>query len=993
MFNLRFGLAAMMCSAGVLMAMSSIAADHQEKIPSGISVAKPDSAPSADVDSPMGRLGRASANNAYISGAPMTGFPLSFGPQAVPAAAPTSGASTGDWSIVPSPNVPGGAASNILYDVSCVSATECWAVSHYNPGNVTQTLIQKWDGTAWAVVPSPNTSATQANLLSAISCTSSSNCWAVGDYTVGPNLKQTLTLHWDGVSWKVVPSPNPHSDQNSVLFDVACVSATDCWAVGGYRAAPPAVGPDRTLMLHWDGTAWSIVPSVNGPASPYSFLTSVTCVSSSDCWAVGHYDNGVALQTLIQRWDGSSWALAISDNSNPTRDNLLTAVTCASGTDCWAVGFQAGGGAWQTLAQRWNGLTWTITATPNTTSLRHNFFYGVGCASPTECWAVGLADDGTSDRTMVQRWNGTTWTIVESPNIVPTRDNAFYGVTCVAGSGCWTVGTFSPAVALHQTLIAAWNGTAWMAINSPNVPQKKTNILSDAECTSASDCWTVGFAYKGGGNPQTLIERWEGNAWTIVDSPNASTTQAHFLRGMTCNGASDCWAVGYYIPGGAAQTLIARWNGASWSLVPSPNTSAAANNFLNEIACSSATDCFAVGYARAGTINQTLIQHWDGNAWSIVSSPNTGADRANVLSDIACTSATDCWAIGSARENGIDKSLIQRWDGNAWTITTSPMTGATDNNALSAIACPSSTECWAVGSYYTDTEFISHTLVQRWDGTSWAIVNSPNSAATEENSLYGVGCAAAGNCWAVGSHTTASGLYRTMTQEWKGTGWNIVSSPNVSATNNSFLQAVACMPAADCWALGFHDVFSGVLQTLAMRHTSGPSVALSSAVSRKTHGAAGDFDIDLPLTGDPGIECRSGGPGNDHKIVLTFPGVVTFDGATLTSGAGSIVGTSGSGTTTVTVDLTGISNAQTIAVTLSNVSDGTLTNNVAVQMGVLLGDVTPNGSVNSSDVGATKSQSGSPTTASNFRADVTANGSINSSDVGTVKAASGTSLP
>ncbi len=131
----------------------------------------------------------------------------------------------------------------------------------------------------------------------------------------------------------------------------------------------------------------------------------------------------------------------------------------------------------------------------------------------------------------------------------------------------------------------------------------------------------------------------------------------------------------------------------------------------------------------------------------------------------------------------------------------------------------------------------------------------------------------------------------------------------------------------------------------------------------------------------------------EHQLVLTFPSAVTFATAAVTSGAGTVGSTSGSGATALTVNLTGVTNAQTITLTLANVSDGTLTNNVAIQMGVLLGDVTPNGMVNASDVGSAKAGSGQATTAANFRADVTANGVINSSDVGTVKAASGTSLP
>ena len=168
---------------------------------------------------------------------------------------------------------------------------------------------------------------------------------------------------------------------------------------------------------------------------------------------------------------------------------------------------------------------------------------------------------------------------------------------------------------------------------------------------------------------------------------------------------------------------------------------------------------------------------------------------------------------------------------------------------------------------------------------------------------------------------------------------------------------------------------------------------MQSAVSRKVHGAAGTFDINLPLTGNPGIECRSGGGGNNYQMVFTFPGAVTFSNAVVSSGTGSVGSSSGSGTNTITVNLSGVTNVQKITVTLQNASDGTNMGNVSVQMGVLVGDTTGNGSVNAGDVSQTKAQSGQAVTATNFRQDVTGNGTINASDVSSVKSQSGTALP
>lgn len=166
----------------------------------------------------------------------------------------------------------------------------------------------------------------------------------------------------------------------------------------------------------------------------------------------------------------------------------------------------------------------------------------------------------------------------------------------------------------------------------------------------------------------------------------------------------------------------------------------------------------------------------------------------------------------------------------------------------------------------------------------------------------------------------------------------------------------------------------------------------SGVVSRKLHGGT-PRDVNLPLTVSPGVECRSGGAANAYQVVLTFPSAVTFTGAAVTSGAGVVSGSFGGGTTTVTVNLTGIKNVQTVTVTLTGVSDGTTTGDLSVPMRVMVGDTSGNGTVNASDVAQTKSQLGLAVTNSNFRNDVNATGTVNASDVALVKAAVGTSVP
>ncbi|MGZ9006266.1 MAG: hypothetical protein ACXW20_21040, partial [Burkholderiales bacterium] len=172
-------------------------------------------------------------------------------------------------------------------------------------------------------------------------------------------------------------------------------------------------------------------------------------------------------------------------------------------------------------------------------------------------------------------------------------------------------------------------------------------------------------------------------------------------------------------------------------------------------------------------------------------------------------------------------------------------------------------------------------------------------------------------------------------------------------------------------------------------------LAPTAASSRKTHGSAGTFDVNLPLSGEPGVECRAAGAGGSHTMVIPFNNPVVSGNAAVTSGTGSLAGAPVFFDNTITVNLTGVADVQKITVTLNNVTDtfGQVLPPTEVSMNVLAGDTTGNKTVNSSDIGETKGQSGVAVTSANFRQDVTPNGAINASDIGLVKSRSGNTLP
>ncbi|MEY2555611.1 MAG: hypothetical protein QOF93_755, partial [Verrucomicrobiota bacterium] len=599
-----------------------------------------------------------------------------------PKVAPLISATAG-WTIVNSPDV---GAWQELRSVACISTSECWAVGYYHysgsdgsyySNTPDQTLILRWNGTSWSVVTSPNSSPTQANQLSSVTCASTSQCWAVGNYQSG-GTTQTLIEEWNGTSWSIVSSANASGELNSV----ACSSTSQCWAVGDV-----SIGSGRqTVIEQWNGTSWSVVSSPNFYL--IQVLEGVTCASASDCWAVG-FEGSSPAQTIIYHWDGTSWTFTGSPNTSTTANNTLNAVTCSSSTDCWAVGYSYTLTPQHALIAHWNGTSWSLVSS-NTSMTEPNRLNAVACVSATNCQAIG--GGGAGSQALIEKWNGTTWSVITPANI--TQPNGLSGISCTSASNCWAAGIYQNTSGFNQALIEHWDGTSWSVTNL-NVSAPQSNYLQGMTCTSPSECSAVGYFYNGYGYQQTLAARWDGSAWRIFDSGNISPMQDSMLKSVACT-SGDCWAVGQYISS-QTQTLIKRSSNLGiWTVVTSPNAGGASG--LDGVACPSSTECWAVGYYVNSGFLKALVEHWDGNSWSVFSSPDPSIN-ANAFNGVACASTSECWAVGYyVAGNGAARSLIEYWDGNSWSLVNSPNASAADNY-LEGVTCSSASNCWAVGYY------------------------------------------------------------------------------------------------------------------------------------------------------------------------------------------------------------------------------------------------------------------------------------------------------
>ena len=358
-------------------------------------------------------------------------------------------------------------------------------------------------------------------------------------------------------------------------------------------------------------------------------------------------------------------------------------------------------------------------------------------------------------------------------------------------------------VAAVAVPVAAAASVAWSTSFSP--PKRSGYEVAGFAARSAVDVWAVGLRPGGGCQFQTLTVHWDGSTWKVVPSPSDTTVNS-VLDGVTVAGTKQAWAVGTAgCPADQSRTLTEHWNGASWSIIASPNGGVQGNHFstLQAVTAISSGNVWAVG-EQEGIRNNVLttvplIEHWNGTRWSTVPVPTAAL---GALESVSATSASDVWAVGAGQQNG-QSAVALHFNGSSWKIVTMPAAPGT-SSGLNGVKAVSTTDAWAVGESFPDAGGPGKILTEHWNGTRWQVVNAPPVGGPSAlSALSSIGAAPTTGVWAVGFWVTdVAG--NSVVLHWTGGVWKQETTP--SASN---LFRVVVLPGSKLFASDLGTIFLG----------------------------------------------------------------------------------------------------------------------------------------------------------------------------------------
>ena len=682
-----------------------------------------------------------------------------------------------------------------LHAVSCPSSLECVTVGD---ASVSSGILLTTDGgSAWHPARVPSVPGGLTTLLG-VSCPTITVCFVVGDSSNGVAI---LNTDDQAISWSLQSPPSGLDKLNGI----SCPTSSMCIAVGD------TVNSGGVAIITTDGGAdWSYL--TNTPV--VTSFQGVDCTSTNDCWLVGYDQSGGSSASFTSDTPvmfsttngGNSWNqvdLPTQSSGMPdgwyVQNDALASISCNPGGYCAASGVMTYGipscGIGSSPYQPCeSGQTPTYT-----------YYYGglvmyLSSAGPTASsgTANGGGSGGGSGSSGTASSTSDGWTAVATSSAT-----AFFSVSCApTGTQCWAVGNLKSSQYDTTTgvVFATTNGSSWATQQLPN----GVNSLAGVDCFNAPQCFAVGGASYAPSDVTDILYTPNGG----ISSDGGSTwffqSQVGSITGVSCPTATDCWAVGNDSFGAAF--IVATTNaGATWS----PQIIPSGGNFvhLSGISCANTQSCIVVGtvyHVSTSTYNGAIFATSDGGAnWTnedgAVPSGTTG------LSAVACPTASDCFATGST---AVGIGIIGTKDGgSSWTALTT-----FQGKNLTGIACPNSTNCWTTG------QTLLGPIMNTTDGGStWSVQGPPLFSIS---SLNGVSCTSVQICLAVGTQFSGAAIVSTTNG---GSTW----SPQSLPLGLSSMNAISCIPGtANCWAVGGSSI--GVAAAI---HTSDNGQSWSAPVA------------------------------------------------------------------------------------------------------------------------------------------------------------------
>jgi hypothetical protein len=632
-------------------------------------------------------------------------------------------------------------------------------------GNVFAHNIVKWDGTAWSTLGGGTN-----GRVNDIKVDNSGNLYVGGGFDTAGRIPAKFVAKWDGTEWSALGSGT-----NSVVRALAIDDSGNVYVGGIFTLAG---GMSANRIAKWNGIAWDSLGS--GVTSLYATngIYAVTADRIGNVYVGGGFDTiGGIVANRIARWDGTSWN-ALDSGMHTARlieNACVLALTVDTLNNLYAGGaFDTAGRTPARRIAKWDGSAWS--AVGEGIGGYYSTVQDIAFDTSGNLYACGYfsanygLDSGGIMANGIARWNGTTWSTLDSGII---SGNGLASIAIDNSGNVYAGGYFNVAGGIAANSIAKWDGSSWSAFGSGTNSNVRTLALD-----SSGNLYTGGTFLSIGGTAANCIAKWDGSAWSALGSGVNAPGYAAQVYAITADGSGNIFVMGTFDTAGEVPASnIARWNGSTWRALGSGIRTDPANTyFMGALAVDKSGNLFVGGdLDTAGDIIANHIARWDGSAWYALGS-GTENDIFSLLTDNAGN-----LYVGGAFDTagGIVANQIAKWNGSAWDSLGKGVSGHWGDGCVYAMAMDTAGNLYA-GGEFDSAGNVAVNHVAKWDGSSWSALGSGITHLYDfDMDIIGVFAIAvdhSGTVYAGGDFSSAGDVPAEFIAQWDGNTWSALGS-------------------------------------------------------------------------------------------------------------------------------------------------------------------------------------------------------------------------
>ncbi|WP_223827677.1 T9SS type A sorting domain-containing protein [Hymenobacter armeniacus] len=695
---------------------------------------------------------------------------------------------------------------------------------------------------------------------------SGTNIYIGGDFSTVGNVVARNIARWGGTSWSSLGN-GAANGTNGPVYALLAVG-TDLYVGGRFTQAG---GITARSVAKWSSANWTSLGTGIGTNSTQTALVLALAIIGSDLYVGGNfYQAGNTSASSVAMWDGTAWSALGTSLSNGV-SGLIPEIDAMAvvGTDLYVGGsFTAAGGVSANRIAKWNGSTWSALGT------------GIGTLNNGGVWALlpvgtdlyvggGFSVAGGVTVDCLAKWNGSSWSRVGGAGFANGQSNGIVTGLAFVGTELYITGAFRQSAGAVADFTARWDGTTWRGVGtglSGTIGAAAYSLL-----VVANEVYVGGKFLTAGGSRADNIARWNGTNWSPL-SPNMAAANGldAVVFSLGIAGNNTVYAGGLFQQaGGVVAEGIARWNGASWSSLPSGSYSGGMQ--VRAIAVAG-TDVYVGGiFHNVGTVPAEYVAKWNGTTWSSLGTGTSNGVNSYVYA--LAVVGSDLYVGGNfTQAGGNSANYVAKWNGTNWSsLGPAGANGVGNPNSAAVQALAVVGTDLYVGGLFNRAGSTTVSNIARWNGTAWSSVGTGVSGSV-------LALAVAGNIvYAGGFFNQAGGVPANQVARWDGTAWSSLGSgPANGLTSQGYVQALAVV-GSDLYAGGFFTQVGGVA-TQNLARWDGTSW---SRVGTGTNGAV----YALAAVGN---QLYAGGSftavGDETKVMNSF-GIYDPSAPTATAGA------------------------------------------------------------------------------------------------------------